>query len=63
MLMQKLAPALAVGCTCVVKPSEFAAGSVFEMVKILAEAGIPPGVINVITGEGPVVVQDSLIIL
>lgn len=48
----KLAPALAAGNTVVVKPSEFAAASVLEFAKLAEEAGFPPGVINVITGDG-----------
>jgi aldehyde dehydrogenase (NAD+) len=49
---QKLAPALAAGCTVVVKPSEFATFSVLRMVELLAEADIPDGVVNVVTGPG-----------
>jgi aldehyde dehydrogenase (NAD+) len=51
---QKLAPALAAGCTVVLKPSEFATFSVLRMVELLAEAGIPDGVVNVVTGPGAV---------
>jgi aldehyde dehydrogenase (NAD+) len=46
----KLAPALAAGCTVVLKPSEQAAGAVLELAKIIAEADFPPGVVNVICG-------------
>ena len=51
----KLAPALAAGCTIVAKPSEFTAGTTFELARIIAEAGAPAGVINVVTGPGNVV--------
>jgi len=51
----KLAPALAAGCTIVAKPSEFTAGTTFELARIITEAGAPAGVINVVTGPGPVV--------
>jgi aldehyde dehydrogenase (NAD+)/betaine-aldehyde dehydrogenase len=51
----KLAPALAAGCTIVAKPSEFTAGTTFELARIIAEAGAPAGVINVVTGPGAVV--------
>jgi aldehyde dehydrogenase (NAD+)/betaine-aldehyde dehydrogenase len=51
----KLAPALAAGCTIVAKPSEFTAGTTFELARIIAEAGAPKGVINVVTGPGTVV--------
>ncbi|HUN27376.1 MAG TPA: aldehyde dehydrogenase [Steroidobacteraceae bacterium] len=49
----KLAPALAAGCTVVVKPSEHTSASVLELCKLLEEAGLPPGVVNVVTGLGP----------
>ena len=49
----KLAPALAAGCTAVVKPSEFTSASMVEFAKLFAEAGFPKGVVNVVTGLGP----------
>src|SRR5580658_6612459 len=49
---QKLAPALAAGCTIVLKPSEFATFSVLRLVRLIEEAGLPAGVINVVTGPG-----------
>jgi aldehyde dehydrogenase (NAD+) len=49
----KLAPGLAAGCTFVIKPSEFTSASVLEFVKLVEQAGFPPGVINVVTGYGP----------
>lgn len=49
----KLAPALAAGCTAVIKPSEFTSASIIEVAALFAEAGFPPGVVNVITGLGP----------
>ena len=52
----KLAPALAAGCTVVVKPSEFTTASLLEFMKLVIEpAELPPGVINVVTGYGAVV--------
>ena len=51
----KLAPALAAGCTVVAKPSEFTAGTTFELARIITEAGAPAGVVNVVTGPGAVV--------
>ncbi|KQR97946.1 betaine-aldehyde dehydrogenase [Williamsia sp. Leaf354] len=50
----KLAPALAAGCTVVVKPAEDAALSTIRLAELLSEAGLPDGVVNVVTGLGPV---------
>ena len=50
----KIAPALAAGNSVVLKPSENASLSLIEITKLAAEAGLPPGVLNVITGEGHV---------
>jgi acyl-CoA reductase-like NAD-dependent aldehyde dehydrogenase len=47
----KVAPALAAGCTVVLKPSEQASAAVLEFARIFAEADLPPGVFNVVTGE------------
>ncbi|SFQ32729.1 aldehyde dehydrogenase (NAD+) [Amycolatopsis arida] len=49
---QKVAPALAAGCTVVLKPSEYATFTVLRMVELFAEAGLPAGVLNVVTGPG-----------
>jgi (Z)-2-((N-methylformamido)methylene)-5-hydroxybutyrolactone dehydrogenase len=49
----KLAPALAAGCTAVVKPSEFTSASMLEFAALFAQAGVPAGVVNVVTGLGP----------
>jgi (Z)-2-((N-methylformamido)methylene)-5-hydroxybutyrolactone dehydrogenase len=48
----KIAPALAAGCTIVVKPSEFTSASTLEFAELFDEAGFPPGVFNVVTGLG-----------
>lgn len=48
----KLAPALAAGCTAVVKPSEFTSASMLEFAALFERAGFPPGVVNVVTGFG-----------
>ena len=49
----KLAPALAAGCTVVIKPSEFTSASMIELAQLVKEAGFPDGVVNVVTGLGP----------
>lgn len=49
----KLAPALAAGCSVVIKPSELASLSILRLGELLLEAGLPPGVVNIITGSGP----------
>src|ERR1700752_209681 len=48
----KLAPALAAGCTCVLKPAEQTPLTALEFAKHFADVGLPPGVVNVITGFG-----------
>lgn len=52
LLAWKLAPALAAGCTVVIKPSEFTSASTLELVRVMEAAGLPPGVVNVVTGFG-----------
>jgi acyl-CoA reductase-like NAD-dependent aldehyde dehydrogenase len=49
----KLAPALAAGCTAVIKPSEFTSASMIELAQLFVDAGFPAGVVNVVTGLGP----------
>ena len=49
----KVAPALAMGCTVVVKPSEYAPLTAFMLAEIVHEAGVPPGVFNLVSGGGP----------
>ena len=51
----KVAPALAAGCTMVLKPSELAPLSAYLFTQILHEAGLPPGVFNLVNGDGPTV--------
>jgi aldehyde dehydrogenase (NAD+) len=55
LLTWKLAPALATGCTMVVKPSDHTPVTALELAALVTEAGIPDGVFNVITGDGPAV--------
>jgi aldehyde dehydrogenase (NAD+) len=51
----KVAPALAAGCTMVLKPSELAPLSAYLFAQILDEADLPPGVFNLVNGDGPTV--------
>jgi aldehyde dehydrogenase (NAD+) len=50
----KLAPALAAGCTVVLKPAEQASASVLELCRLVEQAGFPPGVVNAVTGPADV---------
>ncbi|MCX4095590.1 aldehyde dehydrogenase family protein [Nocardia sp. alder85J] len=52
-MSMKLAPALAAGCTCVLKPSEEAPLSALALGALLLEAGVPAGVVDIVTGFGP----------
>ena len=51
----KVAPALAVGCTMILKPSEVAPLSAYLYAQVMHEAGVPAGVFNMLNGDGPVV--------
>ena len=50
--LRKLAPALAAGNTMVVKPSEYTSASMLEFARLMDQAGFPPGVLGVVTGDG-----------
>jgi acyl-CoA reductase-like NAD-dependent aldehyde dehydrogenase len=54
-IANKVAPALAAGCTVVLKPSEVAPINAFILAEIIDEVGLPNGVFNMVTGTGPVV--------
>lgn len=51
----KVAPALAAGCTVVLKPSEIAPLNALILAEVIHEAGLPPGVFNLVNGAGPTV--------
>ena len=51
----KVAPALAAGCTVVLKPSEVVPLNAFLLAEVIESVGLPPGVFNMVTGTGPVV--------
>ena len=52
MLAWKVAPALAAGCTVVLKPAEFTPLTALAFAELAAEANLPPGVLNILTGDG-----------
>ena len=52
MLAWKVAPALAAGCTVVLKPAEFTPLTALAFAELSAEVGLPPGVLNIVTGDG-----------
>jgi acyl-CoA reductase-like NAD-dependent aldehyde dehydrogenase len=56
---QKLPYALAVGCTAVVKPSQLTTGTTLKLAQYITEAGIPAGVVNVVSGYGEVGAEFS----
>ncbi|KAE9467348.1 hypothetical protein C3L33_00744, partial [Rhododendron williamsianum] len=49
----KVAPALAAGCAAILKPSELASVTCLELAEVCKEVGLPPGVLNILTGFGP----------
>jgi len=59
-IVAKVAPALAAGCTVVVKPSELASLTTFMLADIIHESGLPPGVFNLVSGYGNTV-GESLV--
>ncbi len=54
-IVAKVAPALAAGCTIVLKPSEIVPLNAFLLAEVIEAAGLPAGVFNLVTGTGPVV--------
>ncbi|MGZ5889904.1 MAG: NAD-dependent succinate-semialdehyde dehydrogenase, partial [Hyphomicrobium sp.] len=60
MITRKVAPALAVGCTVVVKPAEDTPLSALALVELAERAGLPKGVLNVVTAKNPVPVGKAM---
>jgi succinate-semialdehyde dehydrogenase/glutarate-semialdehyde dehydrogenase len=61
MATRKIAPALAAGCTCILKPAEETPLTAYAIAQIMLEAGIPPGVVNVITTKDPAAVVKTML--
>ncbi len=61
MATRKIAPALAAGCTCILKPAEETPLTAYAVAQIMLEAGIPPGVVNVITTQDPAPVVRAML--
>lgn len=60
MITRKVAPALAAGCTVVIKPANLTPLTAIKLVQLAAQAGIPKGVINVVTGDSKVIGETWL---
>jgi len=61
MITRKVAPALAAGCTIVLKPAEATPLCAIEIFKVLAEAGVPAGVANLVTGLDPAPIGEEFV--
>ncbi len=61
MLTRKIAPALAAGCTIVVKPAEQTPLCAVETIKVFEAAGLPAGVVNLVTASDPIPVADEFL--
>jgi len=57
---RKISTALAAGCSVIVKPDVITPGSVMELVDICREAGVPPGVVNLLSGDPPAIASELI---
>ena len=57
---RKISTALAAGCSVICKPDVIAPGSVMELVDICREAGVPPGVVNLLSGDPPSIASQLI---
>jgi len=60
MITRKIAPALAAGCTVVIKPSKESPITAIKLMKLVAEAGFPAGVVNLVTGSSSEIVGEMM---
>lgn len=58
---RKVAPALAVGCTLVIKPASYTPAATYELVKLIQQTGLPKGVVNLVPGPGAVVGAELIV--
>jgi succinate-semialdehyde dehydrogenase/glutarate-semialdehyde dehydrogenase len=61
MATRKIAPALAAGCTCILKPATETPLTAFAVAKLLAEAGVPAGVVNVVTSSSAGKISNAML--
>ena len=57
---RKVAPALAAGCAIVLKPASYTPAATYELVKLIHQTDIPPGIINLVPGPGTVVGSELI---
>ena len=61
MIVRKIAPALAAGCTVVLKPAEQTPLTALAIAQVCHDAGVPPGVINVVIGSNPIPISEAML--
>src|ERR671919_1495162 len=57
---RKVAPALATGCTLVLKPASYTPAAAYELVKLMHQAGLPAGVVNLVPGPGNIIGNEMV---
>ena len=61
MIIRKIAPALAAGCTVVLKPAEQTPLTALAIAQVCHDAGVPPGVLNVVVGANPIPISEAML--